>query len=369
MRKMIILCASMVLFAGCIEYDEEMWLNKDLSGRLKMTLKVAEMAAPEGQGDPFQGLSERIRAVKGLKLAESRTFREDRKNCSTMVIEFDDVKTLSQLQDEQRKGGPFGSISVENLDNGTIKFQRVLTTGAEENPQAAAMAHAMFGQANWNYVAHFPCKIETANVSENRIDKKRNTVTWTYSLADLMTKSQTMQATLDPRRFPWGTVAAVVAGAALLLLTARLAQRRRAAPLPLLRDGATAKPVKSAPSPGEGARNRGMSSLVRAEFAEAVVEFTRAIELDPRYGAAYHSRGFARYRAGDYPEAKNDFDRAIDLDADYANEAGSFFYRGLTWEKLGDRQQAVQDMKVAANLGNHGAEAELSRMTRELSSL
>jgi tetratricopeptide (TPR) repeat protein len=120
---------------------------------------------------------------------------------------------------------------------------------------------------------------------------------------------------------------------------------------------------KKLASPGADLRSRGLAFLARGDFEGAAEAFTGAVELDPRYGPAYHNRGFAHFQAGDWQQAKGDFDRAIALDADYAKESGSYLYRGLALEKLGERRQAMEDLKMAVSLGNRGASQHLSRVS------
>jgi tetratricopeptide (TPR) repeat protein len=49
-------------------------------------------------------------------------------------------------------------------------------------------------------------------------------------------------------------------------------------------------------------------------FDDAIVHFTRAIELDPVYVEAYHNRGLAYFLLGQDCEAQADFLKAAELD-------------------------------------------------------
>jgi uncharacterized membrane protein len=140
-------------------------------------------------------------------------------------------------------------------------------------------------------------------------------------------------------------------------------ERPAKAPLKVaFRPRTTAEAERRPSSPGAEWRSRGLCCLQRNDFIGAAEAFTKAVEMDSRYGPAYHSRGFAYYHAGEYLQAKSDFDRAIELDGNYAKEAGAFMYRGLTMEKLGDRRQAIEDMKLAVSFGNRGANNWLAQM-------
>jgi tetratricopeptide (TPR) repeat protein len=47
---------------------------------------------------------------------------------------------------------------------------------------------------------------------------------------------------------------------------------------------------------------------------EAIADFNRAIELNPRLAPAYGNRGFVRLLQGEDAKAQEDFDRCIKLD-------------------------------------------------------
>lgn len=60
--------------------------------------------------------------------------------------------------------------------------------------------------------------------------------------------------------------------------------------------------------------NRGVTYGYMERDAEALMDLTRAIELDPRYEFAIASRGVTYVHMSRYPEALSDLTRAIELD-------------------------------------------------------
>ena len=58
----------------------------------------------------------------------------------------------------------------------------------------------------------------------------------------------------------------------------------------------------------------GARRLDSSLYAEAIVQYTEAIGLDPTDAVAYNDRGFAYFALGDYAKAVDDLDRAIELD-------------------------------------------------------
>ncbi len=74
-------------------------------------------------------------------------------------------------------------------------------------------------------------------------------------------------------------------------------------------------------------RKRGEALLERGNYEEAIAEFTRAIDLNPKDDEAYLQRGFAH-------------------------------------GELGQNEKAIKDMRTAAKLGNQKARALLTKMGR-----
>lgn len=60
--------------------------------------------------------------------------------------------------------------------------------------------------------------------------------------------------------------------------------------------------------------NIGYAYSLQGEYARAIPEYSRAIELKPDYAGAYVGRGWAYYSTGLYRPALKDFDAAIKLD-------------------------------------------------------
>ena len=60
--------------------------------------------------------------------------------------------------------------------------------------------------------------------------------------------------------------------------------------------------------------NRGLAYRKKGQLENAVMDYTQAIELDPRFTAAYGNRGFAFFKLGMLPAAKADFRKVLELD-------------------------------------------------------
>ena len=63
--------------------------------------------------------------------------------------------------------------------------------------------------------------------------------------------------------------------------------------------------------------NRASAFFRSGELKRAEEDYTRALELDPRYPKAYYNRGTLRQKRGDLQGALNDLSQAIMLDSRY----------------------------------------------------
>lgn len=62
---------------------------------------------------------------------------------------------------------------------------------------------------------------------------------------------------------------------------------------------------------------RGNDHYANHLYEQALAEYSRAIELDPKLAQAYYGRGNVYYRQNDYKRALAEFDQAIELDPKY----------------------------------------------------
>ena len=88
-------------------------------------------------------------------------------------------------------------------------------------------------------------------------------------------------------------------------------------------------------------------------YKKAMKDFDRAIELNPKDARAYYNRGLAYGMLGNDDQAIKDYGMAIDLNPKYAD---AYCNRGTAYHNLGNYNQATNDLRIAARLGNQGAQ-------------
>lgn len=94
-------------------------------------------------------------------------------------------------------------------------------------------------------------------------------------------------------------------------------------------------------------------------FPAAVVDYSKAIELDPSYDEAYLKRGTLRYKIlKQYREALNDLDKVIELNPDCAP---AYLHRGIVKCHLLMFAEALPDFDRAEELDPNDERVYLNR--------
>lgn len=114
---------------------------------------------------------------------------------------------------------------------------------------------------------------------------------------------------------------------------------------------ATEAPLKTTEVPAfespQDFYSRGNEDLTKGQNEKAIKEYTRALELDPKYSHANNHRGIAYKRLNRFDLAMADFNRALELDP---NDADSYANRGLIYNAQRRFDLAQKDFDRAIQL-------------------
>jgi tetratricopeptide (TPR) repeat protein len=124
---------------------------------------------------------------------------------------------------------------------------------------------------------------------------------------------------------------------------------------------ASARPTQNESRDAKFYNNRGAAYGEKGQYDQAISDFNKAIEINPRYHKAYNNRGIVHRRKGQYDGAISDFNKAIEinpLDAEaYNNMAWLFataktpsFHNGKKAVELALRACELSDWKNAEYL-------------------
>ena len=98
---------------------------------------------------------------------------------------------------------------------------------------------------------------------------------------------------------------------------------------------------------------RGVAYLHKRHFDQAIVDFTKALELKVDYAEAYCERGVAYGVKGDLDQAIADFTKALELKVDYAE---AYHNRGVVYDLKDDLDQAIVNFNEALRIDPDDAE-------------
>jgi len=91
----------------------------------------------------------------------------------------------------------------------------------------------------------------------------------------------------------------------------------------------------------------GVKYLEGKEYDLAILEFNKALEIDPVSVETYNSRGITYAKKGRYDLAISDFTRALNIEL---NGAQPYYNRGITYAIKGQFDLALLDLNKCLNL-------------------
>jgi tetratricopeptide (TPR) repeat protein len=112
------------------------------------------------------------------------------------------------------------------------------------------------------------------------------------------------------------------------------------------------------PKLGAAYANRATIELGRGDTDSAIRDLTRAIELEPNYGGNYGNRGEAYRVVGKFSLAIADFDKALQL---RPNHPMTLERRSRAYEAAGQTARAIADVNEAIRLEPQRAEPRIAR--------
>jgi len=94
---------------------------------------------------------------------------------------------------------------------------------------------------------------------------------------------------------------------------------------------------------------KGITHAFKGKWAEAIVEYGKALELNPRYPMIFNARGIAYDASKDQSDkALSDFNKAIELNPRYAM---AYHNRALAYFFMNNFEKAWEDVDKAQDMG------------------
>ncbi|MEO6587763.1 MAG: TonB family protein [Pyrinomonadaceae bacterium] len=108
-------------------------------------------------------------------------------------------------------------------------------------------------------------------------------------------------------------------------------------------------------------QKRADDNMGKAEYDLAIVDYNKALELNPKSVPAYFNRARAFYFKKDFSSAVESYSKAIELTP---KDSVAYYNRGVSYEKTGDALKAADDYQKAVELdeSNEPAKENLKKI-------
>ena len=104
--------------------------------------------------------------------------------------------------------------------------------------------------------------------------------------------------------------------------------------------------------------NRGLTYSNQGDLTQAIVDYTKAIEINPNYAGAYNNRGNIYFRQTNFGLANSDYSKAIEIDP---NNEFAHRNRGNIYFRKGNYDKAIADYTKAIEINPNSAKTYRNR--------
>ena len=223
-----LLIIMLFLLVGCVEYNEEMWLNPDGSGKVSLRLVHRSNYANTQE---IMRKSE----LPGIHLISSQVQKNGPFMVYKVTFKFDNIESFNRISEEPTPADFLGQISINKNSEGHLVYKRRISLGGSEilepgtesdsidinllsDPDdilASIYKKQQKDYPKWNYTIHLPWKIISASTTAEKIDYKNKTVSWEFDTEQMWNKSELM--TVEMKKGISWIVWVIIALAVLLL--------------------------------------------------------------------------------------------------------------------------------------------------------
>lgn len=93
--------------------------------------------------------------------------------------------------------------------------------------------------------------------------------------------------------------------------------------------------------------SKGLESIGKRNFSNAIIDFTTSIRIDPNNKAAFSARGYCKEELQVSKMAKDDYDKAIEIDPDFLE---ALMYRATNLDNAGEHDKAILEYDKVVQL-------------------
>lgn len=119
--------------------------------------------------------------------------------------------------------------------------------------------------------------------------------------------------------------------------------------------------LENSPNSAEAYNQRGVAYRMQGNQNDAIICFTKAIEINPQYAEAYLNRGlsYASSELKKYDQALSDFNKSIELNPN--DNFFAYLSRGFIYYDKGNYDQVISDLGYVIEMRSDSADAYYKR--------
>lgn len=205
MKRLLMLMATLLLIlTACVEYEEELWLNPNGSGRVRMRLI---------HRSNFDNTKEFVNKqnLPGIHLISRQTSRVGQNYVYEVEFKFDSIEEFNNVNDRLASADFWGSITLNKTPEGNLIFKRRISLGNQKPDPALVteevtdpnlmddpddilenIARTQEKHPIWKYKLHVPWKIIGSNANKKNTNLSGRTLSWEYDTLEMWNKYEDM---------------------------------------------------------------------------------------------------------------------------------------------------------------------------------
>ncbi len=192
MKRLAFALLALLLLSGCVEYDEELWIKPDGSGKANLRLV---------HRSPYENPEEVMRKAQlpGIHLISSKVSRSGADVIYQVSFTFKNIEAFNNINDQIGTADFWGKITINQEPKGKVSFKRRIALGRIEKDDEIENLFSMqqVDYPVWQYKVHLPWKIVSSNADETNINRKNKTVSWSYDTRALWHNDEFMTVEME----------------------------------------------------------------------------------------------------------------------------------------------------------------------------
>lgn len=197
--RLITLLSLIILWTGCMEYEEKLNIKKDGSGTITMTYGLPLEMVKQDDSFTAEKIRNDLTGIDGITVISSKETVIDEVKWVEATARFQSLGSLDNIKSDKLPGFS-GVMDFIDHGNGSFTFTKVLgelpKTDKPQKTQDMAMMKSMVGDVTWDYEISFPINIVSAESGQGEISVGGKKLTWSVSLAEFIGGQTTLTVIL-----------------------------------------------------------------------------------------------------------------------------------------------------------------------------